>query len=394
MKRNDILLVTGALLAVFAGASQAAELSPELQVGSRGIVSLDAGRTDSGGEETYLNYSDTTLLVGFRQKLYGTLRARMALGLEFPEAGSELGPVFFHQMIFKVEDETNVVRVGRTRFRSALVEFPTARDDDALMFSDTLNPMFYGDDSENTQYAEVVEYGHVFAQRFWVRGFAAHLRERGDAGTDAAWRVNAAGGQLEYRVPETQRWNRNVLAQAGVGYTAYLKRSYGDDDPSGTLNNLQGSLVLNVVPDPVHFVDVRLQGTLNLGLAAVDTLAGGADLAASRRLSALVSVRYLYRKLERPELQAALLYGHTRTLEPAVAGSAHLLMLNLFWRIGENFDLGVQGAWRHAGGAMGSLLGRDDALGQILLVYNIDESWNDQFDDRDSLLNLEHGYIP
>ncbi|WP_456441027.1 hypothetical protein [Caldithrix abyssi] len=28
------------------------------------------------------------------------------------------------------------------------------------------------------------------------------------------------------------------------------------------------------------------------------------------------------------------------------------------------------------------------------LVYSIDQRWNKQFDDRNSLLNLEHGYIP
>ncbi|MHB2154338.1 hypothetical protein ACX8XN_08065 [Calditrichota bacterium GD2] len=28
------------------------------------------------------------------------------------------------------------------------------------------------------------------------------------------------------------------------------------------------------------------------------------------------------------------------------------------------------------------------------MVYSIDQRWNKQFDDRKSLLNLEHGYIP
>jgi len=50
--------------------------------------------------------------------------------------------------------------------------------------------------------------------------------------------------------------------------------------------------------------------------------------------------------------------------------------------------------YRHQSGDLAALYGRDETRFQIGFVYSIDHVWNRYFDDRDSLLNLEHGYIP
>jgi len=40
------------------------------------------------------------------------------------------------------------------------------------------------------------------------------------------------------------------------------------------------------------------------------------------------------------------------------------------------------------------MIGEHETEVQVALIYSIEQLWNSQFDDRESLLNLEHGYIP
>ena len=141
-----------------------AELSPEIQLDAHAVISTNVDATD---DTTFAvsDLSDTSVLLGFRQKLYGRYRGQFVVGLQFPEAGSDLGPVFYHHAFIKVEDEANILKIGRSRVMSSLIEFPTLRDDDALHFTDTLNPFSAGNDSEDSQYGEVIELSRGFGQR-------------------------------------------------------------------------------------------------------------------------------------------------------------------------------------------------------------------------------------
>ena len=65
----------------------------------------------------------------------------------------------------------------------------------------------------------------------------------------------------------------------------------------------------------------------------------------------------------------------------------------MFYRLGENFDIGFQYRYQHNNGQSGLLFGNAAHRSQLALVYTIDHVFNSQFDDRNSLLNLEHGYL-
>jgi hypothetical protein len=55
--------------------------------------------------------------------------------------------------------------------------------------------------------------------------------------------------------------------------------------------------------------------------------------------------------------------------------------------------LGVQFRQEWFKGDLENIFGKSNSQIQFSIIYSIDQSWNNQFDDRDSLLNLEHGYI-
>ena len=120
--------------------STLAEVTPELELGTRGVVSANFDDTGGKGSSTVSDFSDTSVLFGLRQKLYSNWRGRFVLGFQFPDAESDLGEVFYHQVFVQVEDRHNVIKIGRSRVKSAMIEFPTLRDDDALGLTDVLNP--------------------------------------------------------------------------------------------------------------------------------------------------------------------------------------------------------------------------------------------------------------
>ncbi len=383
-----------AMIIIGTGSPGFGELSPEFQLGARGVMSLNFDDTSEGSSSQINDFSDSSLTVGFRQKLYNRYRGQLVIGFQFPDADSDLGQLYFHQVFIKIEDRTNILKIGRSRVRSALIEFPTLRDDDALHFTDVLNPFSSGENTEESQYGDVFEVARIFGQRYWLRVHSEHFTKTPAPGTqETDFDMNALGVSFEYRVPESQRWNREVLNQAGIGFNSFrdVSRTGGGD---GTLKNIIFSAVLNVRPDPVHFWDLRHQTIYNLGFDDVKRVADFGDMTRAKSVSAFTSLRYLYRKLERPAAQLSASYGYKTFPDLTKDTSQQQYVVNGFYRLGSNFDAGLQLQHLRFHGDLKDLFGGNETRVQFALIFSVDQSWNRQFDDRDSLLNLEHGYIP
>ncbi len=117
-------------------------------------------------------------------------------------------------------------------------------------------------------------------------------------------------------------------------------------------------------------------------------------MARARSWASFTSLRYLYRRLERPSGQLSLSFGPKSY--PALSNTTNQIQIvvNGFYRLGENFDAGLQYEYRAYNGDLESLFGENEQRIKLALVFSVDQLWNEQFDDRESLLNLEHGYIP
>ncbi len=386
-----LILLTGVLHGAFA------QVSPEIQLSARGVMSFNTDISDNQKATSVNDFSDTGLLLGFRQKLYSNFRGQMVIGLQFPDADSDLGQVFFHQTFLKIEDQKNILKMGRSRVRSALIEFPTLRDDDALYFTDVLNPFSSGENTEDNQYGNVIEAAHVFAQRYWLRVHGEHFTKpvQPPATSETDFSLNAVGLTLEYLIPETQLWNRPFIQQLGIGFNNFLTDRQGFSSQfDQTLKNILVSGIFNLKADPVYFVDTRFQVIYNLGFDNISEISNYFDLTRARSAAHFFSVRFLYRKLERPTLQLALSGGFKVFPDLTRETRQWQVIVNTFYRLGENFDLTLQLQQSQFSGDLKALYGKSETRIQAGLVFSIDQRWNKQFDDRNSLLNLEHGYIP
>ncbi|MBU2444183.1 MAG: hypothetical protein KJ666_01235 [Bacteroidetes bacterium] len=373
-----------------------AQVNPEIQLGARGVFSINNDITNNAKSSAINDFSDSGFLLGFRQKMYNDFRGQFVLGFQFPDADSDLGQIFFHQVFIKLEDQNNIIKLGRSRVKSSLIDFATLRDDDALKLTDVLNPYSNGTNTEDNQFGNVIEYTHIFGQRYWLTVHGEHFTKStlttGAAETDFS--MNALGFSFEYRIPQSQLWNRDVLQQIGVSFNNFLTDRQGYSNQfDKLLKNVIFSTIINVVPDPVNFVDFRLQAIYNNGFSEITSISNYKDIAEAKSLSIFFGPRYLLRVLERPALQISF-YGGFKTFPDLSNNSKQIqFVANSFYRLGENFDVGIQYQFKKNTGDLANLLPAKEHRIQLAMIFAIDQIWNNQFDDRESILNLEHGYI-
>ncbi len=382
---------------ILSAASVEAEVSPEIQLGARGVMSLNVDSKNNQTTDAISDFSDTDFMVGFRQKMYNKFRGQLVIGFQFPDADSDLGQVFFHQTFIKIENKSNIFKMGRSRVKTTLLDFPLLRDDDALLLTTALNPFSSGENSEDHQYGNVIEFIHLFSQRYQLQVHAEHFRKTpktlGVAETDFG--LNALGFVLQYKVPQSQRWNRSIIQSVSIGTNNFLTDRPGfSSEYDQALKNILFSFAINLKPDPVHFWDLRSQTIYNSGFREVQEINEFGDLTRTEAIGNYSSIRYLYRKMERPSLQVAFSGGYKKFLNTIQPSKLFQIASSIFYRIGENFDVGLQIQYKDFSGDLKNLYGDNETRIQFSLIYSIDQLWNNQFDDRESLLNLEHGYIP
>ncbi|NOX66128.1 MAG: hypothetical protein GXO85_10125 [Chlorobi bacterium] len=385
------------LTSVFAFSNIFGQISPEIQLGARGVMSVNLNVSSGETTSAVNDFSDSGILFGFRQKLYNNFRGRFVIGMQFPDANSDLGQIFFHQTFIQLDDRTNIIKLGRSRVASSLIEFPTLRDDDAIYFTDVLNPFSSGANTEDNQYGNVLEYTHIFAQRYRLQIHGEHFTEtpKPPETVETDFNLNALGLSFMYRVPASQLWERPVIQQIGIGINNFLTdRPNNTNELDQMLTNVSFSTILNVLRDPVYFLDVRGQVIYNKGFDETTSITDNYSMTRTASVSAFASVRYLLRKMERPTLQISVSAGYKDFTNVANSTNQLQLIFNTFYRLGANFDIGFQIQYSKNEGDLKTLLGSNETRFQVALVYSIEQLWNSQFDDRESLLNLEHGYIP
>jgi len=384
---------------VSAGVRQSyAQVMPEFELAARGVMSVNGQLANSHTSSATNDFSDSSVLLGLREKLYNDFRGRLVVGFQFPDARSNLGQIFFHQVFVQLDDHTNNFLLGRTRLYSRLIDFPTLRDDDALDFTDVLNPFSNGINTQDSQYGNIIQYAHVFDQRFWIRAYGTHYTQNPTilGMQETNFSTNGGGGVFEYLVPGSQIWNRPVLQQLGVGTNIFSTRRYPGIDKKEVLTSLQASTIINLKRDPVNFIDLRHQTLWNLGFSDdVNQLHNFFDVTRARSVATYTTFRFLHSKLEVPTYQLALGFGYKTFTGLKQKTNEFQVIANGFYRIGENFDVGLQYEFKHLNGDLQQLNSGRSTINSLKLavIFSTDFLFNKQFDNRNSLLNLEHGYI-
>lgn len=391
------------LISAFTARAQSGgeEILPQIEIGfktittgnyysNKGAASLDIPVLNEG-DQVLSDFSDSYLMLGVSQKLYHGWRGQMVMGLTFPDVNSGLGQVFYNQVMLKVENQKNMIKLGRSTSQSTLSEFSTFRDDDAVQYNYVLNPFSGGVNTQDNQYANVIEYTRILGQRIYL---TFHGENYMDFQNPNQFDINGIGGSFIYRVPESQVWNRNVLQQVGFSVNNFINTPVDlNNNKKKTLTNLVAAATFNILPDPVNFIDLKTQVVRNFGLSEVKDITDYASYSRTKSTAVFGMLRYLNRKLERPRYQLSAGFGYKNFSDVGNDTKQWMLISNLFYRIGNNFDLLFQYKYNQNNGELKPLLGNNQQRFQMGIAFTFSKIFNNQFDDRNSILNLEHGYI-
>lgn len=379
----------------------AQESRPRLTLGGRGLVSVNLDRTrglaPEGGtltseSSTVSDFSDTFVLLRLDQLLYGNDRVGMVVGFLFPDADTDLGQVFYDQINVFYDARTYRVQLGRTRLGNFLVEFPTLREEDVLEYGYVLNAFSDAENSEFSRYGNVIR-GELFRwnSRVILRAQAANW-----AVTDRTGKlldqfdVNAAGASLTYRLPEALRY-QGVVRDLSVG----IQSQNLDEPGQAWIHSVMAAAAVNLSRHPLRSVTLTGQIVRNFGMDGVDAaelLTSPQGRARASSTALLGSLRVLLRPYQLDRLQAAVTAGYKAFDD--IDASRFTVLPNLFFRLGQGVDLGIQYQYERLGGMMAQALGnRDRHSLKLTLALGFTSVFNDYFGERDDILNIEHGFI-
>jgi len=201
------------------------------------------------------------------------------------------------------------------------------------------------------------------------------------------FQTNTVGAQVEYRLPHSIRFE-GTFRQMGAGFT----QQFVDSPNLATVSNIYLSAALNLNRNPVSHWEVRGQSIFTIGDDAGD-ISTILNRSRADAISVATSLRYLCNPYQMPRLQAAL-----TAAAKSFTGSGEVqwsVIPNLFYQLGAQVDLGVQYQYTNYSGQLASAYGtQSDQSVKLALIFNFDMTFNNYFDDRNSILNMEHGYIP
>ena len=361
----------------------------QFDFGLRAVTSVN-GATSYGGAKPLgtIDFSDTYAYARARTPLFDqTARAGALFALTFPDQYDEPGKLYVAEANGLYESRWVTARLGRGRLRSTVVPMPTLRDDDLLRWTDVQNPFSNGKSTADHQYGNTADASFWATPRLFADVHVENLPTTiGARPTLGDFGINSYGLTLGYReIPALAR--TAVLRQVGVG-----ANSYRLDLPSQELgvDALAGAW-LNIVPDPIHGVDWRIQGLYNRGIPSLNITTLN-DTFRAEQVSIVSSLGYSYRREMLPTFRTNVIGAYKRYVRDSI--DQYSVVCNAFYALGATTELGLQYQFRsrpNAPEAFGD--GFANSI-KLAFVVALDATANRIFDERNSLLNTESGYLP
>jgi hypothetical protein len=379
--RNIFVVAIVASLALV-GTAQALEVDrevlPRITLGGRVITTLDSDYDASG--EPGINMGDSSFAARFDKRMFEDGVAGAVLGLK--EDG---GSASFNQMHVFYWNQNYETRIGRTRLPNTLVEFPLIRDDDMLSMTHV------GNGSSNDEFDQI--YGKIAAFDWFVDQKSQKLgawagTRRNESLLSSVEGFDSYGLSYRYEPPESYMY-LNRVRHAGILLDAQKDRA--GSNPYFQSIVAGGEFNLNI--NPRRNWSVAFQGIVNGGVSGL-TLAdlNNADAVSNRARAKSTAVVASLRFTDRPHLLTRLQAGLTVGYKTYNVGGNELSIApSLFYRIGQGVDLLAQ--YRNTRFDDGLTSVGSTNQFQIGLAFSLDAKYNDSIGERDSILNLEHGYI-
>jgi len=354
------------------------EVTPRITLGGKLVSTVDSVNFDSDpAGSDHISMEDSMILLRFDKRLYQSGVAGAVLGIE-----EEDNVTRFQQLHAFYWARDMKLEIGRTRLRNTLIEFPLLRDEDLLSYTHVTNA------SSNEKFDQI--YGELISADWYIDrkvlrlGAWAGSRRNGFPGAPVG--LDSQGISYVYEQPEdlfyVSRWRH-----------AGIRLDRQQVDVSGVTEWQQALLAgfeINLNMDPQSNWSLSVQAMINDGVDGAVGLVTVADRAQIAAQSLVASIRYVARPHLLTRWQAAVTVA-TMNYSDIDNTSQWSIVPSLFYRIGQGVDLLAQASYTDYDVALFG--GGSDVRLQLGIAFSLETVFNDNIGERDSILNLEHGYI-
>lgn len=366
------------------------EVIPRITLGGRVITTLDAVNLDSDASaKGKINPADSSLLLRFDKRMFHQGTAGAVVGFK-EEANGDKGDVRIHELHTFYRARDFDVLLGRTRLFNTVIELPLLRDDDFLTYSHVGNAS--SNEEYDQLYANQLRFDWFVDKKIQRIGLWTGTRINEAAIAAAPDGFDSMGLGYVYQQSEELRYVKR-LRHAGL---LLDRQKVTTASGSQWLNAVIAGVEFNLNRNPQANWSMALQAIANQGVDGVllSTIVNGATDAVASRAAAkanayVAALRYTARPHLLTRWQAALnvAYKDYSDLADATQWS---LAPTFVYRIGQGVDLVAQAKYTDYSAGMG---GGTDTIMQLGISFSLEALFNDTIGKRDSILNLEHGYI-
>jgi hypothetical protein len=378
---------------------------PRLAVGGRALatptfITRDGFGSEDDDDSSEIDVSDSALLFRFDKRIYSQAGvAGGVVGFRKTSTDSEEDDVFFHQLNAFFWNQDFEATVGQTRLRNILIEFPTIRDEDLIEYLYVPNASSYREAEEDQLFATEASFDwFVDRKNHALSVWAAARIETDEEGEEKELaELNTLGFGWVYAGPEALQYV-NPVRKAGV----LVDIQWVDDSAADVDDNsysVMAGTELNLNRNPQHVWAVGAQGLYHHGIDDVSfdpAASDGARRVALRRaeswaVAASGQDTWRPKLLTRAAASLTLAYKDYPDEDDATQFSAAPRFL---YRLGHAIDIVAQYLYTWRDDGLAAMTGFDAVHEiQIGLSFGFDYVFNDQIGERQSLTNLEHGYI-
>jgi len=383
-KRNTLITAT-VLLGLVASEVSALEVDrevmPRITLGGRVIATLDYLDLDTDPDaKEEINLADSSLLMRFDKRLYRNGVAGGVIGFKENEHS-----VTFHQLNAFYWNQNYQAQIGRTRLRNSIVEFPLIRDDDLLTYTHVGNAS--SDEEFDQLHGEHLAFDWIVDKRIQKVGLWGGTRRNGEDAifVDAPYGIDSYGVGYTYEQPEDLVYVKRIR-HAGIWLDRQEVESAGNTE---WMTAIIAGIEFNLNDDPTKNWSMALQAITNNGIDDVASLTSVSEQARAKSTALVASIRYTGRPhlLTRYQGAITVAYKDYADFDQATQWS---VAPSVVFRIGQGIDLLGQVKYTDYETGLGD--GSDTSV-HLGIAFSLEAMFNDNIGERDSILNLEHGYI-
>jgi len=388
MKKHLLIIATASCILVTQPVSALEvdrEVMPRISIGGRIISSVDGIDFDSDpNAKSDINIDDSVLLTRFDKRLYGGGVAGAVLG--FRENNDV---VKFHEASVFYWDKNFQASIGQTRLQNTLIEFPTLRDEDLLTYSHVGNGS--SNDELHQIYGEQVSFDWIVDQKDQTLG--VWFGSRDDEAGIAQDGLDSHGIAYNYEISKDLLYVKH-LRHAGILIDRQKVNFLKNDWMTAVILGVEINLGLN----PLANWSLGLQAIINNGVdgITVDDLTNTngntnaiANQARAKSSSLIASLRFTSRPMLLTRWQAAVTVAY-KDYSDFDNATQFSITPSFIYTLGQGVDLLGQINFTDFDTNLGD---GTDTMMQLGIAFSFDTLFNDTIGERNSILNVEHGYI-